>query len=255
MHTTEGVFGGVFDAHDSDMEVTVMYTSAVEGSMAYGFDLTKVTLSRFKDEIKTAYLIPSMGMLRENIDKQFDVIESEGVKTVSDLGKRLANQQKTEACAVHTGIDVAYLTALRRLVSSYKPKPRNLAEFPDIGDALLRAMANQGLKTSKTLFEYLQAEDPRDAQGRLGISETELHHVRAVMEVTQLRYVSPLFATAMVKSGHDSIAAVAGSERTQILKALITVNEEQNIYKGNIGDTDVQFLIDDARFFLSIQRL
>ena len=67
--------------------------------------------------------------------------------------------------------------------------------------------------------------------------------------------MNKVIATAMVKSGHDGIAAVARSERARFLKALVTVNEEQNIYKGNIGDTDVQFLIDDARFFLEIEGL
>lgn len=223
--------------------------------MSYGFDLTKVTLDRFKAVIQTGYLIPSMRMLRENIDSQFDVIESHGVTLVSDLGKRIPNQKKADAFAEHTGIDVAYVTALRRLISSYKPKPRKLDEFPNIGDDQLRVMEKEGLKTSKTLWEYLQTEDPRDVQECLDLSEAELQRVWALMEVTQLRYVSPLFATAMVMCDHGSIAVIAKTEPTRFLQALLTVNKAHSIYGGNIGDTDVQFLIDDARFYLEIQGL
>ena len=114
-------------------------------------------------------------------------------------------------------------------------------------------MEREGLKTSKALFEYLESQELQVAKERLGLSEADLQRVRALMEVTQLRYVSPLFATAMVMSGHDSIAVVAGAERDRFLKELVRVNTEHGIYKGNIGDTDVQFLIDDARFFLEIE--
>ena len=221
--------------------------------MSYGFDLSEVTLERFKKVIQEGYLIPSMRILLEGIVQNFGILESQGLTTVSDLGQRIANQKKAEDFAQKAGIDAAYMTALRRLVSSYKAKQRKLEEFPDIREEQLRAMEREGLKTSKALHEYLESEDPPVVQERLGLSESELQRLRAMMEVTQLRYVSPLFATAMVMSGYDSIAGVAGAERTPFLQTLVRVNTEHSIYKGNIGDTDVQFLIDDARFFLEIQ--
>lgn len=221
--------------------------------MAYGFDLSKVTLERFEKLIQEGYLIPSMRTLREGIEERFSIIKSQGITRVSELGNRIANQKKADDFAEVTGIDVVYMTSLRRLVSSYKAKPRKLAEFPDIGTAMLKSMADSGLKTSKTLFEYMEKTEMSDVQKRLGLSEAELQHIRALMEVTQLRYVSPLFATAMIRSGYNSIAKVAGSERVQFMEALIQINKTQNIYKGNIGDTDVQFLIDDGRFFLELR--
>ena len=221
--------------------------------MSYGFNLSGVTLERFKKVIQEGYLIPSMRKLLEGIDQNFAAIESHGLTTVSELGQRIANQKKADDFSQQTGIDAAYMTALRRLVSSYKTKPRKLGEFPDIRKDQLLAMAEEGIKTSKALYEYLESEEDSMARERLGLSEAELLRVRALMEVTQLRYVSPLFATAMVMSGHDSISVVAGTDRERFLQALVKVNSEHSIYKGNIGDTDVQFLIDDARFFLEIQ--
>ncbi len=222
--------------------------------MAYGFDLSKMTLERFKKVVKEGYLIPSLRKLREGIEENFRVIETRGITRVSELGNRIANQKKADDFSEATGINIDYMTALRRLVSSYKAKPRKLTEFPDINDDMLKSMAEEGLKTSKTLFEYIEKEEPSDVMKCLGLSEVELRHIWALMEVTQLRYVSSLFATAMVKSGHDSITSVAGSERVEFLEALIRINKTENIYKGNIGDTDVQFLIDDAKFFLELQK-
>ncbi len=146
------------------------------------------------------------------------------------------------------------MTTLRRLVSSYKAKPRKLVEFPDIDNTILKSMAEKGLKTSKTLFEYMENEQPSKVMKQVDLSEAKLQHIGALMEVTQLRYVSPLFATAMVRSGYDSIILVAGSEREQFLQALKRINKTQNIYKGNIGDADVKFLIDDAEFFVELQK-
>ena len=221
--------------------------------MAYGFDLSGVTLTRFRGVIETGYLIPSMLLLRDDIDRRFEAVSSQGFASVADLGREIANQKKADAFAARTGIDGVYVTALRRLIASYKPKPRKLDEFPDISPETLMALEQQGIRTSKTLFDYLEAEDPSSVRAQLHLSEQDEQLIRSLIEVTQLRYVSPLFATAMVKSGHDSIPAVARSERGAFVKALVAVNEEHDIYKGNIGDTDVQFLIDDAKFFLEIQ--
>ena len=221
--------------------------------MAYGFDLSKMSLERFKAVIKENYLIPSMRILRDGIDEIFGVLSHEGIALVSELEKKIGNQKKADSFAEVTGVDVIYMTALRRLVSSYKPKARKLSEFPDLDAEMLATMAKEGLKTSKTLFEFMANTAPQEIEKRLGLSDAQRRNIGALMEVTQLRYVSPLFATAMVRSGNDSIVAVSKAERQQFLEDLIEVNKTQEIYKGNIGDTDVQFLIDDAKVFLELQ--
>lgn len=217
--------------------------------MAYGFDLSKIPLQAFRDIIRDGYLIPSMRPLREGLDNRFAIIESTGVVTMDDLQRKIKNPKLAQAFGEATGLDNQYVTLLRRLVGSYKAKPRKLEEFPDIDEALYGRLLDMGIKTSKSLYEYLISQAKGSIADDLNVNQTLVETLVALMEVTQLRYVSPLFATAMVRAGYDSIDVVAEGNRETFLEALKKVNEDQAIYKGNIGDTDVQFLIDDAKVF------
>ena len=216
----------------------------------YGFNLKRIAMDEFRGIIEEGYLIPSMRLLKEDIHKRFDIIEAQGLENVFDLSLALKNQKMADQLAEVTGIDSEYMTALRRLVSSYKPKARKLEEFPDINEELYSRMVTLGIKTSKSLFLYFKDGDPDRIAQDLSIAKKDIDVLKSLMEVTQLRYVSPLFATAMVRSGYDSIALVAAGEKEAFLQALKSTNASQQIYKGNIGDTDIQFLIDDAKVFL-----
>ncbi len=194
--------------------------------MAYGFDLSNISLERFKRVIQEGYLIPSMRMLRDGIDDNFRLLEVQGINRISELENLISNQKKTVIFSEATGIDFTYMTLLRRLASSYRVKPRKLHEFPDIDVQVLRSMNEDGLKTSKALFEYIEREDSADVQKSLNLSEAELQLIVALMEVTQLRYVSPLFATAMVRSGYDSIVKITGAQGSLFLDDMKRINKE-----------------------------
>ncbi len=65
------------------------------------------------------------------------------------------------------------------------------------------------------------------------------------MDVTRLRYVSPLFATALAACGYDSVKKVADADVNKLYDAVITTNDEQKIYKGKIGmKSDVVMILD-----------
>jgi hypothetical protein len=54
----------------------------------------------------------------------------------------------------------------------------------------------------------------------------------------------------LVRSGYDSIEKIAEADAEDLHKAIIATNRGQQLYKGNVGDSDAQFLVDDAKVFL-----
>lgn len=51
-------------------------------------------------------------------------------------------------------------------------------------------------------------------------------------------------------SGYDSIEKIALGDSEKMHIDIVSINKVKHIYKGNIGDSDAQFLIDDAKIYL-----
>lgn len=218
--------------------------------MSYSHNLSNISLKAFKEILKNNYLIPSMRPLLLNIDEQFSLLSQQKITTVEEFYKESKTKKKAEQLLVKSGMDIDYMTLLKRLVSSYISKPRKLSDYPDIDNELVERLEGLGIKTSKTLYEYLEASSHDEIKGELGVEEETLKKLWSLMAVTRLRYVSPLFATVLVRSGYDSIEKIAEAKSSDLHQAIVTTNKKEHIYKGNVGDSDAQFLIDDAKVFV-----
>jgi len=218
--------------------------------MSYGHNLKEIRLDAFREILESSYLIPSMRVLLKETEVNFDLLKSKGISNVEELYLATKTMKKAEALAEITGLDLEYMIVLRRMVSSYIPKPRKLEDYPDIGDETVMRLREKGIKTSVDLYSYLEKSEIEDIKAELQIDEERISNLQKLMEVTRLRYVTPLFATVLVRSGYDSIEKIAGAKKEALHKGILKTNKEQHIYKGNIGDSDAQFLIDDATVFL-----
>jgi len=218
--------------------------------MGYSRNLDLITIDDFKEILVNRYLIPSMRVLLSDIDRRFDLLVQHNIINVEDLYQQTKTKKKVAHLVEVTGIDIDYMIVLRRLVSSYIAKPRKLNEYPDIDIVLCKKLEEMNIKTSKILYDYLESEDREQILSTLAIDSKQLKCLEALMEVTRLRYVSPLFATVLVRSGYDSIEKIAAGDSKLLHEAILTTNKEQHIYKGNVGDSDAQFLIDDAVVFM-----
>ncbi len=214
------------------------------------FNLSNIKIDDFKTILKEGYLIPSMRVLLKDIEKRFALLSQEEIKTVEELYLQTKTKKKTEELANRAGIDIEYLIVLRRLVSSYIAKPRKLEDYPDIDRPLMKRFDDLNIKTSTALYEYLESNDQLEICKSLFIDEEEYKCLVSLTNVTQLRYVSPLFATVLVRSGYDSIEKISTALSSELHQAIVATNKIQHIYKGNVGDSDAQFLIDDAKVFL-----
>ena len=218
--------------------------------MDYGLKLSAISLQEFKEILKTSYLIPSMRVLLNDIDKNFEALIDFGISNVNELYLNTKTKKKAELLSNETHIDADYIIVLRRMVLSYIPKPRALEEYPDIDPELLDALIGMNIKNSIQLFDHMVETERKEAIKKLNIKEETYACIWSLMNVSRLRYVSPLFSTVMVRSGYDSIRKIARSKSKKLHEDILATNKEQHIYEGNIGDSDMQFLIDDANVFL-----
>ncbi len=186
-------------------------------------------MKEYKEILETKYLIPSMRVLLEDIDRNFDLIEAQGIETMGALYKSLKTKKKAEELAETAGIDADYMIVLRRSVSSYKGALRKLVEYPLIQGELENRLNELGLKTSKDLYEFLGETGEKESMTSLNASEEIIQQLTGLMDVTRLRYVSPLFATALAACGYDSVTKVAGAEVSDLYDAITRINDERNI--------------------------
>jgi hypothetical protein len=215
--------------------------------MSYYLDLKNILLDDYKEIIMTSYLIPSQLVLREDIDTHFNVIKNNNFRTLEELYLSIKTKKKALLFAEKLDLDESYIIVLRRSVSSYIAKPRLLNDYPFVTEKLEELFKNLDLKKSDQLYDYLESNDAKTLSLILNLSEEDVNHLKYLMDVTRLRYVSPLFATVLVEAGYSSISLIADASIKDLHEAILRANKEKSIYKGNIGHTDSEFLIEDAK--------
>lgn len=211
--------------------------------------LENISLEEFAHILKTSYLIPSMRILLDNIDEYFTILAHHNIKSAFDIHLQTKSKKKMEILSKDSGVPLEYMNLLRRMVGSYIPKARKLIEYPDFNKNLTDKLSSIGIKNSIKLDNYLQTHSDAYILSELNISTDYMKLIRSLIEVGRLRYVSPLFATVMVRCGYDSIEKISNADANEFHNAIISTNKEEKIYKGNIGDSDINFLIDDAKVY------
>lgn len=218
----------------------------------YYLDLSKLTLEAYKALLKNNYLIPSMMLLREGIDERFEKIVSIGIETTQDLNEALKNKKKLESFVNKSGLDEKYSATLKRAVSSLKPPVRKLNDYPTIDEAIKAKMSLIGLKSSKDLYDAIEAKTLESVAGDLEIDSTQMSYLKSLVVVTRLRYVSPLYATALVEAGYDSIKKISEAEKSVLCEQVEEANQRLSLYKAKLGENDSLFLINDAKLFVEL---
>ncbi len=216
--------------------------------MGYYIDFGKLSLDQYKDILNKARLLPSQKPILEEIDKRFDVLEEQGLKNAQQLMDALKTKKKIEAFAKASSLPANYLTILRRELNGRHPKPRKLGEFPGIPGETKTGLEKRGIKTTVDLFKQVATRTERAKLAKeLEIPEEEALMLAKLTDVSRLRYVSQNFATVMVASSYDTIEKIKKADPVKFHQELLKLNEGNRYYKGNIGLSDMKFLVEDAR--------
>lgn len=214
--------------------------------MGYYIDLSKISIAAYKSMLKTNYLIPSQRILREAIDERFDAIEALGIKNMAMLKQALKNKKSSIEFAKQSNIPENYVIVLRREIHSRHPSARKIIDYPDINASVKAELCDMDIKTSLNLYNAICTDQDKLAK-KLNISNEQITHLAKLMDVTRLRYVSPIFATLLVYSDFDTVEKISKAAPEILYNQIGAVNKDKKLFKGKLGLNDAKFLIEDTQ--------
>jgi hypothetical protein len=203
--------------------------------MPYNLDLSAISIPDYQELLKQQNLLPGRRILLEDIDQNFSAFALQGIANIAQLKKQLSSPQKIDSLAATTGISQNYLIILKREIGSLEQKPVPIASFPDVEEAMLSALAERGIKTSKEYYESRSA------------SNEELF---CLCDLVRVNGIGAIAAKAFYEAGYRSVSEVAGAEAAAMLKKVSQVNETKGYYKAKLGIKDMQFCIDFATLLI-----
>lgn len=216
--------------------------------MGYYIDLEKISIDKYKETLKSADLLPGRMILKENIDKFFDILKKQTVKNLDELLKILKNKQKLQDFSKQSDLNENYLTILVREIKSYRPKPNKIKDFPSISDNLILKFENIGIKNTLQLFDKILTPKSRiEISKQSGIDENEVLKIAKLTDLSRIRWVNHTFAYVLFEAKYDTVEKVANADYTELYKTIKKLNDEREIYKAHIGLHDMKLCIEAAK--------
>ena len=114
--------------------------------MGYYVELNNISIDKYKEILKSADLLPSRMVLKENIDAIFDAIKRRKIENVDELQKALKNKNKLQDLSKQSGIQEDYLKVLIREVNTYHQKPNKIKDFPGVSEKVILQLENLKIK-------------------------------------------------------------------------------------------------------------
>ena len=184
----------------------------------YHIDLEKYSLTKFKEELIQAEIIPSRKILKDEINLRFEILRDNGVENLQNLSNLLKTPKKTREFAKITGLPEDYLLILRREVNSYQPKPVNLEKFPGVKTDTVQKLKNQGIINTGHLFERVKTPEERNKLAiETGVSDCEILELTKLTDLSRVKWIGPIFARIFVDSGTDTVFKLSKSDYKSIV--------------------------------------
>ncbi len=209
--------------------------------MSYYRDLKVISIESFKDILQNMEMIPSWMILKEHINQKMDFITQQGVSDLDELVTVLKTKKKVEAFSEISGIEVDYLTVLRRMVNGYLPKPNKFSDSPLFSEDLLNKLP---YKTTKSLYDLIITEKQRkDLSFKTGIAVEDILLLSKYSDVSRIRWVNHTFATVLLLTGYDCVEIIAVSDYSTMYETIKSWNDSENYYKAVISQNDMKRLV------------
>ncbi len=216
--------------------------------MSYSVNLEDIPISKYRESLESADLIPSQMMLKNNIDDAFAKINQQKIGNVEELRKALSNKQKLQEFSNQSGIAEAYLKILIRHVNGYRRKPNRIKDFPGLAESVVSKLENLGVKNTRQLFDRILTVQSRSAfSSEAGISERDLLTLTKLTDLSRIKWVNHTFAYVLLEAKYDTAGKVAAADYTELYEAARQLNKEKEIYKGNIGLRDMKRCVEAAK--------
>jgi hypothetical protein len=216
--------------------------------MGYYIDLENISIDNYKEILKSADLLPSRMILKDNLDINFDLIKKQTVKNLDELLKILKNKQKLQDFSKQSNLNENYLTILVREIKSYRPKPNKIKDFPSITDDVILKFENIGIKNTLQLFDKVLTPKSRiEISKQSGIDENEVLKITKLTDLSRIRWVNHTFAYVLFEAKYDTVEKVANADYTELYETIKQLNNERKIYKAHIGLHDMKLCVEAAK--------
>jgi hypothetical protein len=216
--------------------------------MGFYIDLEKITLDDYKEILKTADLLPSRMILKENIDEIFEMLKNQAIENVEELRTKLSSTSKLQGISKQSGISEEYLKILIREVKSYRQKAVRIQDFPSFSESTILKLSDLGIKNALQLFEHILTKQSRaQLSQQTGIQESEILRLSKLVDLSRIRWVNHTFAYVLLEAGYETAEQVAKADFTELYETVKKLNEEREIYKGHIGLHDMKLCVEAAK--------
>jgi len=210
----------------------------------FHLDASKISLESFRRSLASRELIPSRVVLKENLDSRFEAIHTAKIQTLGDLIGALKTRPKVDAFSKKTGVDVQYLTLLKREAGSYFSNPVLLSKFPGVNARVISRLEKAGIKNSKQLFDKaFVTEDRVVLSTELGVPMQDLDEIVCLSDLSRLYGVGPIFARIFLDVGIDSVKALIGHKP----EGIVRIYEDATGKKADFTVKDLLFTLEIAK--------
>lgn len=211
---------------------------------SYHIEPERVSLKSFRGSLESRELIPSRALLKKELKERFRIISVAGVKTLGGLIDSLRDRRKIEQFSKKTGLDIDYLTLLKREASSYMPNPVQLKKFPGVNPLAVSKLGKAGIRNSKQLYEKVLTNKDRKALcSAIEVSEDDLEELFHLSDLSRLYGVGPVFARMLYDAGICSVKAFIAHSA----QGIVDIYESASQKKADFSVRDIQFVLDMAR--------
>lgn len=217
-------------------------------NMGYYIDLKCISIDKYKEVLKSADLIPSRMILKENTDNNLDIIKSHNIKNLDELQKSLKNKKKLQELSKQFGISERFLEVLRAEINGYLQKPNRIKDFSCVDEDIVHGLEKLGLKNTFKLYGEVLTQEKRDELSiKIGISKKDIMQLTKLTDLSRIRWVNHTFAYVLLEAGFDTAEKVANADYKEMYKTIKQLNEERKIYNAHIGAHDMKLCVESAR--------
>lgn len=216
--------------------------------MGYYIDLERISIDDYKKILKTADLIPSWMVLKENIDANLDILKKHNIQNVAELKKTLKTKGNVQEFSKKSGLSEQYLTVLRRVINGYHPKPNRIQDFLCIAEDIVLKLKTLGIKNTLQLYSEIVTANKRNEFARkTGIDRHDIMTLTKLTDLSRIRWVNHTFSCVLLEAGYDTAKKVAHADYHELYDTIRQLNKERNLYKGNIGAHDMKRCVEAAQ--------
>lgn len=217
--------------------------------MSFYINADKISLDDLRKRIEKTDLVPSRTTLLNDIELNFEKLKKVSIITLQDLRNEMKTKKKITFLSRSSGVDHGYLTLLKREIEGYFPKPQKLLSFGILNKKSISKFETDNLKNSVLLYEAINTSKKRFNLAKS--YEIDIHVIESMyclINLTRIRWVSPLAARMLVSAGYDNPKKISNADFNDLYISLEKTNKENKYFKGTIGIRDIKRLIDAATY-------